>query len=86
MKAGGVWSINTLVGELLERGWGPITADNPARAVEAALSRMNKAGEVDRVGRGQYRYAQNFPGSVAVEPMSRATHDRQLGLGGENDS
>ena len=85
MRAGGVWSINTLVGELLERGWGPVEAESPARAVEAALSRMNKAGEVDRFARGKYRYKQNFPGSVAVEPMSRAVHDSQLGFGGERN-
>lgn len=57
MREGGVWTIQTLFEEMKHRGWDSKTAQEPLKAAEAALSRLvSVKKEVERVGRGQYRY------------------------------
>lgn len=57
MREGGVWTVKKLHDELVRRGWVNPDAQHPEKATETALSRLHKKyNEVDRVGRGQYRY------------------------------
>ncbi|MBA3261836.1 MAG: hypothetical protein H0T69_05100 [Thermoleophilaceae bacterium] len=57
MRDGGVWTVKRLHSELVQRGWVNPEAQHPEKATETALSRLHKKyHEVDRVGRGQYRY------------------------------
>jgi hypothetical protein len=57
MKAGGVWTGGQLLDEMKRRGWESKESKNPIRPTEAALNRLWKVKkEVERVGRGQYRY------------------------------
>jgi hypothetical protein len=57
MKSGGVWTGGQLLEEMKRRGWESKESKNPIRPAEAALNRLWKVKkEVERVGRGQYRY------------------------------
>lgn len=57
MRTGGVWTAGQVHDELQRRGWVSPEAQHPMRATEAAINRLwRKNGEVERVGRGQYRY------------------------------
>lgn len=57
MREGGTWTVQKLHDELARRGWVNPEAKHPVKATETALSRLHgKYQEVDRVGRGKYRY------------------------------
>lgn len=57
MKPGGVWTGGQLLDEMKRRGWESKESKNPIRPTEAALNRLWKVKkEVERVGRGRYRY------------------------------
>jgi hypothetical protein len=57
MKDGGVWSAGEILAEMQKRGWESKESKNPIRPTEAAINRLWKVKkEIERVGRGQYRY------------------------------
>jgi hypothetical protein len=57
MKEGGVWNAKQLLAEMEKRGWESKGSENPIRPTEAAISRLWRVKkEIERVGRGQYRY------------------------------
>jgi hypothetical protein len=57
MAEGGTWTVASLFEEMQKRGWDSKESKEPSRAAEAALNRLWKVKkEVERVGRGQYRY------------------------------
>jgi hypothetical protein len=57
MKQGGVWTAGGLLAEMKKRGWESKGSKNPIRPTEAAINRLWKVKkEIQRVGRGQYRY------------------------------
>lgn len=63
MRDGGVWTIKAILEELKHRDWDSKTAQDPLKATEAAVSRLvTVKKEVERVGRGEYRYI-GVPGS-----------------------
>jgi hypothetical protein len=65
MREGGTWTLKSLYEELQHRGWESKTAQDPLKAAEAALTRLvSVKKEVERVGRGEYRYV-GVPGSTA---------------------
>lgn len=56
-EEGGVWNARQLLAEMKKRGWESKDSDNPIRPTEAAISRLWRVKkEIERVGRGQYRY------------------------------
>ncbi|HET9197624.1 MAG TPA: hypothetical protein VFN92_05130 [Solirubrobacterales bacterium] len=56
-EEGGVWNARQLLAEMKKRGWESKESDNPIRPTEAAISRLWRVKkEIERVGRGQYRY------------------------------
>ena len=50
-----IWTARTLYQELEKRGWLSAEAQHPLRGVEAAINRMWKREEIERVGPGRYR-------------------------------
>lgn len=57
MREGGVWDTGQVLNALSKRGWIDNDVMHPRKAVETAVNRLySKYGEVDRVGRGRYRY------------------------------
>jgi len=57
MKDGGVWTSRQLLDEMKKRGWESKGSPNPIRPTEAAINRLWKVKrEIERVGRGEYRY------------------------------
>jgi hypothetical protein len=65
MREGGTWTTKSLFEELKHRGWESKTAVDPMKATEAAVSRLATVKkEIERVGRGEYRYV-GVPGSPA---------------------
>lgn len=65
MREGGTWTTKGLFEELKHRGWESKTAQDPMKATEAAVSRLiTVKKEIERVGRGEYRYV-GVPGSPA---------------------
>lgn len=95
MREGGVWTVASLLNELQKRGWDSKDAEHPLKATEAAISRLhNVKKEIERVGRGKYRYKQ-APGSVSLDRGSDAElsmlpreswGSSTQGRGGESDS
>lgn len=70
LREGGIWTIKGLLEELKHRDWDSKTAQNPLKATEAAVSRLvTVKKEVERVGRGEYRYI--------GPPTSQAAPDSQ---------
>lgn len=66
MKDGGVWTGKQILEEMKRRGWESRESQNPIRPTEAAINRLWKVkGELERVGRGQYRYV--GPPSARIE-------------------
>jgi hypothetical protein len=56
-EEGGVWNARQLLAEMRKRGWESKESENPIRPTEAAISRLWRVKkEIERVGRGQYRY------------------------------
>jgi hypothetical protein len=56
-EEGGVWNARQLLAEMKKRGWESKESENPIRPTEAAISRLWRVKkEIERVGRGQYRY------------------------------
>jgi len=67
MNDGGVWTARQLLDEMRKRGWESKESKNPIRPTEAAINRLWKVKkEIERVGRGQYRYI--GPGAPAPSP------------------
>ncbi len=57
MSDGGIWTAAQLLAEMKKRGWESRGSKNPIRPTEAAINRLWKVKmEIERVGRGQYRY------------------------------
>lgn len=57
MREGGTWTVASIFEEMKKREWESKESKEPIRAAEAALNRLWKVKkEVERVGRGQYRY------------------------------
>lgn len=56
MREGGVWGGRDILDELVRRGWASPNAKFPIRATEAAINRLWKLGELEKVSRGRYRY------------------------------
>lgn len=57
MADGSVRGIREIYAALKERGWINPDALHPVKATETAINRLYKAGELERVSRGKYRYA-----------------------------
>lgn len=57
MREGGVWNAAHVFTALRKRGWIDPDVQHPRKAVETAVNRLySKYGEIERVGRGHYRY------------------------------
>ncbi|MFN8224593.1 MAG: hypothetical protein U0R50_15245 [Gaiellales bacterium] len=50
-----VWTAADVHARLQERGWISPTARYTRQGIEAAISRLVRAGELDRIARGRYR-------------------------------
>lgn len=48
------WNARQVFVALERRGWSP-PVQHPLRGVEAAMNRLNRAGKVEKLGRGRYR-------------------------------
>jgi hypothetical protein len=57
MRDGGNWTIERLFEEMRRREWVDADVQHPRKALETAVSRLAKRGEIVRVGRGKYRPA-----------------------------
>jgi hypothetical protein len=82
MRDGGVWTIQRLFEELKHRNWDSKTAQDPLKATEAAVSRLvSVKKEVERVGRGEYRYI-GIPSSPdSAEELSSFAAPNHGGIG-----
>jgi hypothetical protein len=70
MRTGGVWTPKDLLGELEKRDATP-RSKTPIRSVEAAVNRLwREQGEIERVGRGEYVWAEGPPASPSLEDLS----------------
>jgi hypothetical protein len=70
MREGGIWSAKDVLEELKRRGWEPRDAQHPQAATEAAVNRLYRVKkELDRVGRGKYRY-KGIPSSPSTETLA----------------
>ncbi len=57
MLDGGVWTVDQVYKTIMRRDWIDESVMHPRKAVETAVNRLySKYGEVERVGRGRYRY------------------------------
>jgi len=57
MREGGVWTTERVFEEVRKRGWIDSNVMHPRKAIETALNRLHgKYREIERVGRGRYRY------------------------------
>ena len=74
-----VWSAGLLHLELEARGWVSPTARHRLQGTEAALSRLVRSGELERVQRGRYRLS---PGGAASRPSVAADGRSGLALTG----
>jgi hypothetical protein len=73
MREGGVWNSSELHRELERRGWVAEGVQHPRKATETALNRLyQKYLEVERVGRGRYRYKRTPTGQAAVSQLGSA--------------
>ena len=79
MRDGGIWTIQGIFEELKHRNWDSKTAQDPLKATEAAVSRLvTVKKEVERVGRGEYRYVGVPTSPASTEDLtSFASHGRQ---------
>ena len=69
-----VWSAGLLHEELEKRGWVSPVARHRLQGTEAALSRLVRSGELERVARGRYRL-------ISPGPASRRSLVSRPGLG-----
>lgn len=68
MREGGDWDVRKLHAELEQRGWLNPDAMHPLKATETSLNRLyKKYGEIERVGRGIYRYVGVSPHEGRLE-------------------
>jgi hypothetical protein len=51
-----IWTARQVHEELERRGWISADVAHPLRGTEAAINRLWKAGKVERLGRGRYRF------------------------------
>jgi hypothetical protein len=55
--SGQAWTVREVFEEMKKRGWESKDSKEPLRPAEAAVNRLWKVkGEIERVGRGRYRY------------------------------
>jgi hypothetical protein len=79
MRQGGVWGPNELLAEMEQRGWIDPDVMHPRKAVETAIARLySKYREIERVGRGRYRYKVMKPqkGGITRDPSLPLTPSR----------
>jgi hypothetical protein len=79
MRQGGVWSADGLLKEMDARGWIDPSVMHPRKAVETAITRLHsKYREIERVGRGRYRYRELKPqiGTMRRDPDLLPTPSR----------
>ena len=55
-----IWRAKEIHAELERNGWISAVAQHPLRGTEAAINRLWKRGEVDRVGAGRYRATESM--------------------------
>lgn len=55
-----IWKARDIHAQLEQRGWISPAAQHPQRGTEAAINRLWKRGEVDRVGAGRYRATESM--------------------------
>jgi hypothetical protein len=69
MTEGGVWTAQSLLEELIRRGWEPKNAQHPLQTIHAAIDRLYRVKEeIDRVERGTYT-RKGHPASPSFETL-----------------